>query len=138
MEIAPFGSTFIDAYLLYHAHSYLPQLYHNSLSIARSTFRRLSHNDLSADRQFDGLAIVQVRERNRNGMTDVFATRWTSGTSRAASKKHAKQVFASSSGSIVVDALQAVLVVFGSLLFVAQYFVCRVNLLKEMFISALK
>jgi hypothetical protein len=138
----PLAPVAVALHLGDHSRGDLPDLEPDALALAGVALLHVAHDDLAVDGELDGLAVVQVLEAHLDGVVDggtLARARRPAPASApaAAAKEHAEQVLAAGGGAgLVVDPLEAVLVVLGPLLGVAQDLVRGVNFLELVLVSA--
>ncbi len=125
--------------LLDHAEGDLTELHDGTLPVAFFAHGGLADEDLAVDGQLDGLAVVQVLEADLEGVVHVVSL---AGSGRpppgSPAEEHAEQIVAAgSSAALFGHALEAVLVVLGALLGVAEDLVRGRDLLELGLIAAL-
>ena len=123
-----------------HAGSQLAHFHLHALAVAGRTRFGLAHDDFAINGQFDRFAIVQVLQRNFDGMLDTgrFAGS-RAATATTAAKEHAEQVFrvATGSAATIFESFQSEFVVSFPLFGVAQNFVRRIDFFEFVFVAAL-
>jgi hypothetical protein len=137
----PLAPVAVALHLGDHSRGDLPDLEPDALALAGVALLDVAHDDLAVDRELDGLAVVQVLEAHLDGVVDrgtlAGTRRPAPASASSAAKEHAEQVLAAGGGAgLVVHPLEAVLVVLGPLLGVAQYLVRGVNFLELVLVPA--
>jgi hypothetical protein len=137
----PLTTAASSLHLSEHTRAYLTDLHDNTLSIASGALFAVADNDLSVNRQLDRLSVVEIFQGDFNRVLNAgtFARARSTSSSATSSEKHAEQVFTSSSpgSAILFNTFQPILVVEFALLWIAENFVCGINLLEVVLVPSL-